>query len=239
MAREASVARTFVEMADSLVVDFDVVDVLTALADSCVEVLDVAAAGLMLASPKGDLRVLASSTEAIRLLELFELQADEGPCVDCYRTGRPVMDFELEKAGDRWPRFAPKAVEAGFGSVQALPMRLRSQSIGALNLFRIEKGPMPDEDVVVAQALADVATIAILQHRAAADARLLNDQLRDALSSRVVIEQAKGVVSEQAGTDMEQAFIRLRRHARNHNLRLSDLAEAVATRTIAADSLDR
>ena len=238
MAREASLARIFVELADSLVADFDVVDVLTVLADSCVEVFDVAGAGLMLASPQGNLQVLASSSEPMRVLELLEEQADEGPCVDCYRSGRPVESFELDQAQSRWPRFAPKAVEAGFGSVQALPMRLRDQSIGALNLFRVEKGPMPDEDVVAAQALADVATIAILQQRAAVDAQRLNDQLTEALNSRIVIEQAKGVVAEQAGVDMEEAFARLRRHARNHNLRLADVAQAVTTKATSAEAID-
>ena len=238
MPRESLLARTFVELADSLVDDFDVVDILTVLADSCVDVLDVAAAGLMLASPEGQLRVVASSSEAMRVLELLEEQADEGPCVDCYRSARPVANFDLAGAGDRWPRFTPKAVEAGFGSVQALPMRLRDQAIGALNLFRVETGPMREADVVAAQALADVATIAILQHRAALDAQVLNDQLTEALNSRIIIEQAKGVVAEQAGVDMEQAFSRLRSHARNHNLRLADVAEAITTKAVRADSLD-
>ena len=238
MLREASLFRTFVELADSLVADFDVVDVLTVLSDSCVEVFDVAAAGLMLASPDGPLRVMASSSPAARVLELMEEQADEGPCVDCYRSGRPVANLELEGAGDRWPRFAPKAVEAGFGSVQALPMRLRRQTIGALNLFRVAKGPMPADDVVAAQALADVATIAILQHRATLDAKVLNNQLTEALASRVVIEQAKGVIAEQAGVAMEEAFSLLRGHARNHNLRLADVADAVISKALTATSLD-
>ena len=236
MAREAVLARTFVELADSLVADFDVVDVLTVLADSCVDIFDVAAAGLMLAA-RAHLRVVASSSEAMHLLELFEEQADEGPCVDCYRSGHPVVCFDLDEAADRWPRFAPKAVEAGFGSAQALPMRLRNQTIGALNLFGIEKGPMREADVVVAQALADVATIAILQQRAAVDAQVLNDQLNGALHSRIVIEQAKGVVAEQAGISMEEAFSRLRHHARKHNLRLADLAEAVATKATSPEAI--
>ena len=238
MAREAVLARTFVELADSLVADFDVVEVLTLLADSCVDILDVAAAGLMVAAPEQQLRVVASSSEAMHLLELFEEQADEGPCVDCYRSGCPVASSALDEAADRWPRFVPKAVEAGFGSVQALPMRLRDQTIGALNLFRIEKGPMREADVVAAQALADVATIAILQQRAAVDAQVLNDQLSGALNSRIVIEQAKGVVAEQAGVDMEEAFSRLRRHARKHNLRLADLAAAITTKMTSAEAIN-
>jgi GAF domain-containing protein len=238
MPREALLAQTLVELADNLVEEFDVVDILTLLAERCVDVVDVAAAGLMLASADGELRVLASSSEAMRVLELFEIQADEGPCVECYRAGAPIVNLNLDEVDGRWPRFGPKALEAGFRSVHALPMRLRRQNIGALNLFRIDEGPMRAADVVAAQALADVATIAILQHRAARDAQVLNEQLTQALNTRVVIEQAKGVVAERAGLDMEAAFARLRRHSRNHNLRLSDVAESVSTRALLVASLD-
>jgi GAF domain-containing protein len=231
-------AHTLVALADNLVADFDVVELLTLLADRCVDVLDVSAAGLMLLSPDGDLRVMASSSEAARVLELFEVQSDEGPCVDCFHAGQPIVNLDLDQATDRWPCFAPKALEAGFRSVHAFPMRLRQQTIGALNLYRADNGRMRDTDVVAAQALADVATIAILQHRAVRDAQLLNEQLSQALNSRIVIEQAKGVVSERAGLDMEQAFARLRRHARNHNQRLADVAQAVSGKALAVSSLD-
>jgi GAF domain-containing protein len=226
-----------VELADTLVDDFDVVELLTLLSDRCVDVLDVAAAGIMLMSPDGDLRVMASSSEAMRVLEVFEEQSNEGPCPDCYRSGEPIVNQKLE-AGGRWPQFAPKAIEAGFQSVHALPMRLRGVTIGALNLFRVDAGEMRDADVIAAQAFADIATIAILQNRAAAHAQLVNEQLAQALNTRVVIEQAKGVVSERAGLDMEQAFARLRCHARNHNLLLADVANDVANRTLATEDLD-
>lgn len=231
-------ARTFVELADSLVADFDVVDLMTLLADRCVDVLDVDDAGLMLASADGDLRVLASSSEAMRVLELFEIQTDEGPCVDCYRTGRQIVNQKLDEESTRWPRFGPKAVKAGFRSVHALPMRLRNQTIGALNLYRCDEGQMRESDIMAAQALADVATIAILQHRAVQDAQVLNEQLTNALNTRIVIEQAKGVVAERADIDMEQAFSRLRGHARNHNLRLTEVAHAIADKSLSVDSLD-
>jgi GAF domain-containing protein len=229
-----------VELADSLVADFDVVELLTLLTDRCVDVFDVAAAGLMLGSPDNELRVIASSSDAMRVLELFEVQADEGPCVDCFRTGEPIVNLSLDAAGldGRWPGFGPKAVEAGFKSVHALPLRLRGQTIGALNMFRVDEGPMRESDVVAAQALADVATIAILQHRAVQDAQILNEQLAQALSTRIVIEQAKGVVAERADVDMEHAFARLRRHARNHNLRLTDVAQSVTCKTLPVSSLD-
>lgn len=236
--REALLAGTLVELADNLVEDFDVVELLTLLADRCVDIVDVAAAGIMLAAGGAELRVVASSSEAMRLLELFEAQSDEGPCVDCYRTGEPIVNLELDEADSRWPRFAPKALEAGFRSVHALPMRLRGQTIGALNMFMVEQGPMRPSDVVAAQALADVATIAILQHRAASDAQVLTDQLTQALNTRIVIEQAKGVVAERAGLDMEQAFGRLRRHARSHELLLTDVARAVSSKTLPVASLD-
>jgi GAF domain-containing protein len=230
-------ARTLVELADSLVADFDVVELLTLLADRCVEVLDVTAAGLMLASPESSLRVMASSSEAMRVLELFEIQAQEGPCLDCYRTGEPVLNQELSGATARWPRFAPEAAAAGFAVVHALPMRLRGTVIGALNLFHVEPGPMLQADLDGAQAFADVATIAILQHRAAAEAQVLNDQLNHALNSRVVIEQAKGMVAERKGVDMEEAFSLLRAYARNHNLRLIDVATDVINGALSSSAL--
>jgi GAF domain-containing protein len=231
-------ARTLVELADSLVEDFDVVDLLTLLADRCVDVIDVAAAGLMLVTPDGELRVMASSSEAMRVLELLEVQADEGPCVDCYRSGEAIVNLKLDDAVGRWPRFAPMAIDGGFRSVHALPMRLRGKTIGALNMFRVDEGQMRDADVVAAQALADVATIAILQHRAVRGAQVLNEQLTLALNTRIAIEQAKGVVAERADLDMEHAFARLRRHARNHNLRLSDVAQAISTKALPVASLD-
>ncbi|MEA3055202.1 MAG: hypothetical protein QOD30_634 [Actinomycetota bacterium] len=238
MTREAALARTFVELADTLVDDFDVVDLLTRLADRCVEVLDVDAAGIMLAAPDGPLRVMASSSEAMRVLELFEAQAQEGPCPDCHRTGLPVVSQDLGADDGRWPRFAAEAVAAGFRSAYALPMRLRGSVIGALNLFRAGPGEMVAADIEVAQAFADVATIAILQHRAAHEAQVINEQLTHALNSRVVIEQAKGMIAERLELDMERSFAALRGHARNHNLRLADVAGAVISGTIAASALD-
>jgi GAF domain-containing protein len=236
--REAMLARALVELAGTFVAGFDVVELLTLLADRCVEVLDVAAAGLMLAGPVGDLRMMASSSEAMRVLELFELQSDDGPCLDCYRSGRPVINQDLATVNGRWPRFAPQALAAGFRSVHALPMRLGGTVIGALNLFHAQAGEMRGADVDAAQALADMATIAILQHRAPLEAQVVNQLRQHALKSRVVIEQAKGMVAETKGLDMEQAFTALRHHARNHNLRLVVLAEDVIGGYLPASGLD-
>lgn len=238
MTRETLLARTLVELADNLVDDFDVVDLLTVLSDRCVEILDVATAGLMLAGPEGELRVMASSSEAMRVLELFEIQSREGPCLDAYSTGLPVVNQDLSAGNGPWPRFAAEAVEAGFRSAHALPMQLRGAVIGALNLFRAQPGAMGSEDMEVAQALADMATIAIVQHRLTAEAQTLNEQLTSALQSRIVIEQAKGMVAERLGLDMEQAFAALRNHARNHNLRLADVCNAVIVGTMAPSALD-
>jgi GAF domain-containing protein len=235
MPREAVLTRTLVELADTLVDDFDVVELLTLLTDRCVEILDVAAAGLMLVAPEGDLRVVASSSEEMRLVELFELQSQEGPCPDCYRTGEPVLNQNLARDYGRWPRFGPVALEAGFRSVHAIPMRLRGVTIGALNLFRADRGLLEEADVVAAQALADVATIAILQHRAAIQAYVLSEQLNHALNSRIMIEQAKGMLAERVGLDMKDAFSWLRNHARRHNLLLVDVAQAVIDGTVAPD----
>ncbi len=238
MSREAVLARTLVELADTLVDDFDVVELLTLLTDRCVDVLDVAAAGLMLVAPEGDLRVMASSSEAMRVLELFELQAQEGPCLDSYRTGLPIVNQDLASVDGRWPRFAAEALAAGFHSVHALPMRLRGTVIGALNLFHVDAGDMRPADIEVAQALADVATIAILQHRATLEGQLVNEQLQMALNSRIVIEQAKGMTAERLGLNMEQAFSTLRNHARSHNLLLVDVARDIITGTLGAAALD-
>lgn len=227
MTREALLAKTLVELADNLVTDFDVVELMTRLADRCVEVLDVAAAGLMLAGQDGSLKVMASSSEAMRVLELYELQAQEGPCLDCFRIGLPVTNADLGADGGQWPRFSVEALAAGFKSAHALPMRLRGTVIGALNLFHNEPGEMRPADVTAAQAFADVATIALLQHRASAEAKVVNSQLNLALNTRVVIEQAKGMVAERQGLDMEQAFDVLRRYSRNNNLRLAAVAHGV------------
>ena len=238
MPRQDLLSRTFVELADTLVDAFDVVDLLTLLVDRCVEVLDVSAAGLMLVAPEGDLRLAASSSETMRIVELFELQSQEGPCLDCFRTGQPVLNEDLTTVNGRWPNLAPVALDAGFQSVHALPMRLRGQIIGALNLFRTDQGPFEPTDVLAGQALADIATIAILQHRATLETRDLNLQLNVALNSRILIEQAKGMLAERAGLDMDQAFTRLRSHARNHNLRLIDVAQTFIDGTLTATALD-
>jgi len=232
MTREAEVVRALVEMADTLVDDYDIVDLLTGLADRCVNLLGVSAAGVMLASPEGSLGLVASSGEAMRLLALFELQAQEGPCLDAFRTGQRVEHENLQAGSGRWPSFATAALKAGFQSASALPLRLRELTIGALNLLSVTQTPMDEADVIVARAFADLAALSIVHHRVIIEVQRLNEQLSGALTSRVVIEQAKGVISERAGVDLAEAFTRLRSYARNRNLRLTDVAEAAVDGTL-------
>ena len=222
---------TFVELTDTLVAGFDVIDFLHMLTSRSAQLLDVDAAGLLLADPRGELRIVAASSEVARLIELFQIQNDEGPCLDCFRTGQPVHAADLATAAQRWPRFAPAARQAGFAAVQALPMRLREQVIGALNLFRAGPGAFATADIRVGQALADVATIGLLHERGMRRSDTLNEQLQTALNSRVVIEQAKGKLAERLGVDMDQAFSLLRDFARARNRRLSELAQALVDGT--------
>jgi GAF domain-containing protein len=219
---------TFVELADTMVADFDVIDFLQLLTDRSVMLLNASAAGAMLADPRGELRVAASSNEAAGLLDLFQLQNDQGPCLDCYRTGLPVT-ADIASQGQRWPRFAAAATEHGFRTVQALPMRLRDQVIGALNLFRAAPGPFDPADLRLGQALADVATIGLLHERNVRRSETVAEQLQAALNSRVIIEQAKGKLAERLGTDLDQAFNLLREYARNSNQLLTDVARNFVT----------
>ena len=232
MPREVTIAHAFVELADTLVADFDVVDLLHVLASRCVELLGVQAAGLMLADQRGQLRLMASSSEQSRLLELFELETDEGPCLTCYDTGQPVVDTRLDQPDPRWPRFGRHATDAGFRAVYALPLKLRADVIGVLNLFSNGSGPLSDDDMRIGQALADVATIGLLQHRAIEHRQVVAEQLQGALNSRVLVEQAKGVIAERLGIGMPEAFEAMRVHARRNHERLSDVALGIIEGTV-------
>lgn len=229
MSRETRLAETFVNLADTLVVDFDIVDLLQDLVEECVALLEVSAAGLLLADERGGLRVLASTSEETRLLELFQLQVDQGPCLECIATGAAVLVPDMAASAKRWPQFAAEAAQRGFASVHAVPLRLRQQVLGALNLFGNHPGPLSEEDVRSTQALADVATIGILQQRTIARGEVIAEQLQTALNSRVVIEQAKGVLAATGAIDMDAAYRQLRGYARSRNLRLTDTARSVAT----------
>jgi transcriptional regulator with GAF, ATPase, and Fis domain len=224
---ERQLAEAFVELADTLVDDFDVVDFLHQVTVRCTEVLEVSAAGVLLTDQRGALQVVAASTEQTRLLELLQLQTDEGPCPECFHTGRPIAVADLTAATDRWPRFVAEASKIGFASVYAVPMRLRADVIGTVNLFGTRPGALDADTIRLGRALADVATIGLLQARAISDRDTLAEQLQTALNSRIVIEQAKGVIAERRSFDMDQAFTLLRGAARGSNRRLSELARAV------------
>jgi GAF domain-containing protein len=220
---------TFVELADTMVADFDVIDFLHLLTDRSVALLGASAAGVMLADPRGELRVAAASSEEAGLLELFQLQNDQGPCLECFRTGQPVTASDLTGPAQRWPRFAEAVTRAGFATVEALPMRLRDQVVGALNLFRAGPARFYPADLRIGQALADVATIGLLHERNVRRRETVAEQLQGALNSRVIIEQAKGKLAERLGIDMDRAFTMLRDYARNTNQHLTDVARDFVT----------
>ncbi len=232
------ITEAFVQLADSLVNDFDVLDLLHTLAADCVALLDTAAAGLLLTDEDQHLRLLASSNEQARLIELFQLESDQpSPCTDCFHTGQPITAVNLAEHVDTWPSFVAEAQRQGFHTVHALPMRLRSNTIGTLNLFRTQTTGLGAEDLVLAQALADVATIAVLQHRAIARRDVIIEQLQGALNSRVTIEQAKGVLADRGDFAVDEAFGHLRRYARGHNLRLGDVAWRMVSDRATADAI--
>ena len=222
-------AQAFVELADTLVVGFDLMEFLHTLTERCVELLEVDAAGLLLADGDGALRLVAASTEQARVAELFQVQNDEGPCVDCFRSGQviSISDISTGDMAKRWPRFAPAAHQMGFAAVHAIPMKLRDQVIGTLNLFRAAPDGLDRAAARAARALVDVATIGILQDRAVRQQELVAEQLQAALHSRVMIEQAKGVLAERHRVTPDEAFRMLRRYARNHNRPLTALAADV------------
>jgi GAF domain-containing protein len=230
-SRERDIVRTFIKLSDRLVEDFDVVDVTTQLTEDCAKLLDVAAAGLLLADAGGVLHLLAGTSHPVRTLEIFQLQREEGPCLDCFRSGSPVSVPDLHAERARWPRFSAVAAELGFASVHAIPMRLRDQVLGALGLFGSNPGELDDDDLAFAQALAHVASIAIVHQNHSLSAGNVLAGLRAAVASRRLLEVAKGVVSELQGISMDEAFLRLRQYARLHDQRLSEVAYRVVTET--------
>ena len=227
--REEAASRAFVALADTLVDDYDIIDLLDQLVAHSVALLAADAAGIMLVDAHQNLRVVASSSDDAELMELLQLQNEQGPCMDCYHTAAPVSVPDLATT-DRWPKFVAAVAQAdGFRSVHALPLRLRGEAIGALNLFHHTPGPLPEPDLALGQALADVATIGILQERAVRHSEIVTEQLQTALTSRIVIEQAKGVLAQHHGLSMDSAFDRLRRYTRARNLRLAEVARQLAT----------
>jgi GAF domain-containing protein len=225
--REQRIVQTFVELADTMVDEFDVSEFLHGVTERCVELLDCDEAGVLLAEAAGTLRVMASSSERSDALDVLQAQYGEGPCFDCFVTGKVISSHDLADESERWPRFEAAALSRGFRAVLAIPMRVRGTTVGALNLFRTEPGALDERMLPLGQGLADLAAVAILHARSIRESRLLAEQLQAALASRVVIEQAKGVLAEQAQITVDAAFTRMRLHARSGNLKLSDVALAV------------
>jgi transcriptional regulator with GAF, ATPase, and Fis domain len=233
MTREHRLTQVFIRLADTLVAEFDLVDFLGMLAEATVELLDVDAAGLMLADDHGVLHVMASSDDQAELLELFELQQNEGPCPECFRTGVPVVNVDLAD----WPDFASAAAAGGYVSAHALPLRLRGDVIGAMNLFRCNTSPLTEADAALGQALADMATIGLLHERELRGQQELAGQLQHALDSRIVIEQAKGMLAERAGLSLPDAFTAMRSYARGRGCGLTSVAHGVLDGTLETSAL--
>ena len=229
--------RAFVDLSNELVEGYDIIDLLSTLTSNCASLLDIASTGLLLADGRGVLHLVAASSERTRQLEIFQLQREEGPCLDCYHAGQAVVATDLSQETSRWPQFCRKAESEGFASVHALPMRLHDTILGTLGLFGTRVGHLDDDDLALAQALAHVASVAIVNEKSAADITTVNAQLQNALSSRVILEQAKGVVSYVGKLDMDDAFAVLRRYARDHGERLSDVASRVVNRELSGDTL--
>jgi GAF domain-containing protein len=237
--REQLLSRAFVRLADTLVDDYDIIDLLDRLVSYSVELLTADAAGILLVDSQHALQVVASSHEDANVMELLQLQSDQGPCMECFSTGEAVSVPDLADVSGRWPVFVAAVAERGiYRSVHALPLRLRGETIGTMNLFHGQSGILPAADLVLGQALADVATIGILSERAIRSREVVTEQLQTALNHRVIIEQAKGVLAHQGNLTMAAAFDRLRGYARNHNARLSEVARKVVETDLAADVLD-
>ncbi len=237
VSKEQRLVRTFVELADSLVTDFDLLDFLHLLAERSVDLLPAQEAALTLTDQRGNLRVLASTSEETRMLELFELQCAQGPGLDSFHSGEQVVNLDLDESRDRWPIFTAEASAAGFATIYALPLRLRGTVIGAINLFSADDQDVSDDDIAVGQALADVATIGLLAQFTPEEDQVIAENLQVAINTRIVIEQAKGVLSERLKTDMDQGFLLLRAYARNHSTKLSAIAASVIDGSIPADLL--
>jgi GAF domain-containing protein len=234
--RTDALTRTLYELTNTLVDDFDLVDLLTLLTERCVEILDISEAGIMLAHPGGNLGVMAASTESIQVLELLELQAEDGPSLDCLRINEAVGQADLTLAYDIWPHFAPECLRSGFQSVLALPIRLRGETIGALSLFREDEGTMNDSDIPAGQLFADIVAIAIHLHLFSFPVHIGAERLRRVLDSRVVIEQAKGMLSNMVTVSVETTFEMMRTYALRHGLGVIEVAEGVIDGTFSANS---
>ena len=238
-SRETRITTAFVAVADTLTTDFDVIDLLHTLVEQCTTILDTDAGGLMLVDSAGQLELMTSTSEAADFVEVMQLNADSGPCIDCFKRGIAVSVPDIKKDGAQWPEFQRAALDKGFQSAHAIPLKLRGQIIGTMNLFAHQTGALSVRDAAVAQALADVATIGILQERVIRESNILAEQLHRALDSRVLVEQAKGIISHSLSVSMDQAFAVLRAHARDNNLTIRSVAEGISNLSVSVESIVR
>jgi transcriptional regulator with GAF, ATPase, and Fis domain len=239
MSTEQRLTEVFVELADTLVDEFDALDFLSTLTERSVELLQADAAGVILNDLRGGLHVVASTSDHAQVLELFELQNDEGPCLDCFNSGRAVVNVGMSEARSRWPRFTAAASEVGYRSAHAIPLRLRDSVVGAMNLFCVGDARLSDADTALGQALADIATIGLLQERAVRQSGLIAEQLQTALNSRILIEQAKGVLHASASIDVDRAFQLMRDYSRRNNQPLRNVAQGVINQALTVEHFGR
>jgi GAF domain-containing protein len=232
VTRDARLFAKMASLADTLVAGYDVADLLQTLVDACVELLEVDSAGLLLADPDDRLELVASTSEESRLVEVMQVAAEAGPCIECFRTATVVSVPDISGAPTQWDDFRRACMANGFRSVYAIPLRLRETTIGTLNLFRAVSGQLSDQNIQAAQALADMTTIGILHERTWRAADTVRAQLQSALTSRIVIEQAKGVLAQTHRVPVDDAFVMLRNHARQHRLPLSEVAQRLVDRTL-------
>lgn len=237
MKSRDDLAKVFVELADTLIADFDIVDFLQRLTEYAVDLLGVHGAGVIITDQRGEFQSMASTSRGAHLIELMELQSNEGPCLDAVRNGAPLTNVELHSSGERWPHFRQACEQEGVQVAHALPLRLRAQVVGALNLFSVTTELLSPSDIELGQALADVATIGLLQQRAVHESERLAEQLQSALNSRILIEQAKGVLSARAGVSLSEAFDLMRQAGRSSNRSLRDLATHVVDGTLSVEQL--
>jgi GAF domain-containing protein len=235
LTREEKLLNTFSILADTLVADYDVIELLQTLVDACLELLDTGAAGILLADGGGELEVMASTSEASRLVEMMQLAAEAGPCIESYTTGQVVAVPDIAEVPEEWSRFRDSALDQGFRSIHAIPMRLRDSTIGTLNLLRETTGELPGQDAAAAKAFADVATIGILHERTVRERETLAGQLQTALNRRVIIEQAKGFIAHTHGIPVEDAFALIRKYSRTNNIPLSQVAAQIIDFTLELD----
>jgi GAF domain-containing protein len=238
LSREAQLSSLLVRLADTLSEDIDLVELMTVLAEGTVSILAVDEAGVVLADPRGSLRVVASSSERMRDLELYEMQNQDGPCLECFSRGEAVLNVHLDANGDdRWPHFGPRARQVGYRVVHAFPIRHRATTIGMVNAFATGGADLTPDEIQVGEAMAQMAAIGLLHQRAVLDRQTVIEQLEHALDARVTVEQAKGVLSERLGTSLLDAYGLLRNYARRNATPVTSVAAAVLTRELNDDAL--